>query len=139
MTRDESWPVRTPIVSEHRAWAPPFARMHCPPGDPCGACGIHAYETYAHVEDAEPNERTLLNLGLIRARGIVAGWGHVIICQEGWRAGKAYPLALLEWRTTSAIHVVAKEYGIPVVQTVDDLIDVAEGSGAVSLAEYREE
>lgn len=146
ITQNTSWPVREACVSNHA-----HGLGACPPGRPCESsygCGIYALESYADVESHQRGSQAF-DLSLVR--GAVAGWGDVVhLCTHGWRAGKAYPLALLDWenppdrfgsdgyRWHTVLHLVAERYGIPVVPTTDELIEVARAADVLPLDEWRE-
>jgi len=136
-----SWPPAKPLFSTHMA----YVQRECEPGRPCQSCGIYALAQYADVVE---HQRFHGWRELGSARGVVAGWGRVHLCSRGWRAGKAYPLALLDWVTPpeilggeglrwhTVLHLVAERYGIPVVASVDDLEEVARSQGVAPLSEW---
>jgi hypothetical protein len=136
------WPYRGPIVSEHVTKL--ALTDDCSRGEPCTRCGIWAFDSYAHVERHQRGGMPPMDY----VRGVVAGWGRVHICSNGWRAGYAYPLALLNWPTEAfanpeatldpeglrwhfTMHRIASRYGIPVVESVQELVNAARDMGCV--------
>lgn len=137
------WPKRKPLVSAHVSsskWGP-FPKQ-CGSGHPCESCGIWAFHSYCGLEcHSQPHGTS------DEVRGIVAGWGPVHLCSRGWRAGKAYPLALFEPETPphlapNGIHWhyvmyrLARQYGIPIISTADEVRVIIEDAGVVPAEEF---
>lgn len=144
LTSRESWPVHEPLISRHHQFYEFRYGAACPPGRPCASCGIWAFDNYASVESHRANvghpwPDYLKQISEVR--GLVAGWGTVHLATKGWRAGKAYPLALFEWTTPpesvwrgaffhAAMHATAERYGIPVI-TADEISELLSTTGCV--------
>jgi len=128
LSRSVSWPPGKPLVSRHEDFL--SSEMRCEPGTPCRYCGAYALASYEDVAERERgNWRVLCNV-----RGAVAGWGSAVhLCSHGWRAGKAYPLALLDWVSEPAafgpvgvywhtvLELIAERYEIPILPDVEQL------------------
>lgn len=129
------WPTFEPMVSHHASTSA------CKPGAPCRNCGIYAFQRYDHLAELmHKNEREFQRS--IEVRGIVAAWGDIRVTERGFRAGTAYPVAFLEW-AVSPLYVAnginlhcrfyktASKYGVPVVYSVDELVETAREQGCV--------
>ncbi len=111
---------------KRRTWAVPFVRyighMEEAPLKAC-QCGIYAHNSFKGVEWPDMvASRTASTACFVR--GQVAGWGHFIQGETGWRAQFAKPLALLaqvlrpldEEKATALLWVVAEAWSIPVIE-----------------------
>jgi hypothetical protein len=76
-------------------------------------CGFYAYWTYEILQKRSSS----CSPALVSLRGVVIGWGKAIRAENGWRAKRARPVALLHWPERR--RKVQEAYGR------DDLADAA--------------
>ena len=124
VSRPIIWPAGQPLVADcmrHRSRLGSFLRpgaSHVAPAAHC-ACGIYATDLDHALDyltqDAFPFE-------MATVLGSVALWGEVVECEVGYRASRAYPVALYipdthrgaDWGPSGTIALDLQCYGVPV-------------------------
>lgn len=114
------WPAREPLEAE--CYCPSGRRgPHQPPGFEAGQeCGIYALRSrhLTGIWASFANERESHTVG--KALGRVHLWGRVILYEQGYKAGLAYPgdLTVLEvhrdYDPDAICEELARAYGVPV-------------------------
>jgi hypothetical protein len=107
--RDAPWPAGG-------AWleaACPSAEGHSAPAPGCD-CGVHAWHP-------RPRAARRILAGRREVPGIVEARGAIEVHEDGFRAERARPYALLlaPGRNAALVHRLADAYGVPVVEAAD--------------------
>lgn len=83
-------------------------------------CGIYASKTLDTAIYYLRYRRVDERCCLVRAVGVVALWGRVVECEDGWRGERAYPMRLYLPRYASEgrsdLSDRLRPYGVPVVE-----------------------
>jgi hypothetical protein len=133
------WPKRTALAAACDRPRFPFFRLHAAPAKPC-RCGIYAarpdaLRTLIEDDPLQPATPTVI--------GRVALWGHIVECERGWRASRAYPERLFVTsrggtrERLARIAVGLRGYGVPVAAlqastaagAIDEITSIASGLG----------
>lgn len=108
-----NWPYREPLVAQCKDCGPQPCRRKCD-------CGIYAFQQDPWLERPTGGPYRLWEPDFC-VIGQVAGWGRVVLHEEGWRASRAYPQSLalvcemclrceLLVRPASAVYVMKNDW-----------------------------